>query len=370
MNVRQRNTGLAVFFLNGLGAISSGIVVSVLRERYGFAYGLTGTLLALMNIGNLVAGFAAGVLPGKIGLKKTALLLPAGYAVGYCMMGFTSFTPLLMISFFMLGLAKGCTINLCTVMVGENSKNRTTGMNLMHSCYACGALLCPFVIAASGNSTLALALGGAALWGLFALTPPETRESVAKKSGPTDWSFLRSVKFWLLTGLLFCQNATEISVTGWLVTYFKDSGLITPSFSPYTVTVMWTATLIARLLIAFVIPLKNPRKAMIVMGAGCIVFYFGLMQARSQWAAVALLFAFAFAMAGMNPTAVASAGRMTNITSMGVMLPTASLGAILMPWVIGLVAERFGIAAGMACNLAPCVGMMTLAWLVSRLPED
>ena len=44
------------------------------------------------------------------------------------------------------------------------------------------------------------------------------------------------------------------------------------------------------------------------------------MQARSQGAAIALLFAFAFAMAGMNPTAVASAGRMTSVTSMGLSL--------------------------------------------------
>ena len=41
-------------------------------------------------------------------------------------------------------------------------------------------------------------------------------------------------------------------------------------------------------------------------------------------------------MAGLNPTAVASAGRMTSVTSMGIMLPVASSGAILMPWIIGI----------------------------------
>lgn len=29
------------------------------------------------------------------------------------------------------------------------------------------------------------------------------------------------------TALLFCQNAAENSVTGWLVTYFKASGILT-----------------------------------------------------------------------------------------------------------------------------------------------
>ena len=79
---------------------------------------------------------------------------------------------------------------------------------------------------------------------------------------------------------------------------------------------------------------------------------------------------FAFAMAGMNPTAVASAGRMTSVTSMGIMLPAASSGAILMPWLIGLVSEKAGIAAGMTCVLIPCVGMLLFSLAVSRLKEE
>ena len=31
-----------------------------------------------------------------------------------------------------------------------------------------------------------------------------------------DWSFLRSARFWMLTGLLFFQNAAEQSVNGWM----------------------------------------------------------------------------------------------------------------------------------------------------------
>ena len=67
------------------------------------------------------------------------------------------------------------------------------------------------------------------------------------------------------------------------------------------------------------------------MAVFCTAFYFAMMQTHSQLPAILLLFAFAFSMAGMNPTAVASAGKMTTVTSMGIMLPVASSGAILMP---------------------------------------
>jgi len=211
---------------------------------------------------------------------------------------------------------------------------------------------------------LALAALGLVLWLVYLFTPMAGRAKA--KEAVTDWSFLRSSRFWLLTGLLFCQNAAEQSVVGWMVTYFKDSGIIAGTLAAYTVTVMWGATLIGRLLIAFVFPLRQPRKAMVFMAVFCTAFYFAMMQTHSQLPAILLLFAFAFSMAGMNPTAVASAGKMTTVTSMGIMLPVASSGAILMPWVIGKVAESAGLAVGMATNIVPCVGLIIFAILVSK----
>ena len=296
-----------------------------------------------------------------------------GYALGYGLMGLTGLPILLALAFFIVGIAKGSVLNTCTILVSGNSADRTRGMNTMHACYACGALLCPFLISAAARvsttlAVLALAALGLVLWLVYLFTPMAGRAKA--KEAVTDWSFLRSSRFWLLTGLLFCQNAAEQSVVGWMVTYFKDSGIIAGTLAAYTVTVMWGATLIGRLLIAFVFPLKQPRKAMVFMAVFCTAFYFAMMQTHSQLPAILLLFAFAFSMAGMNPTAVASAGKMTTVTSMGIMLPVASSGAILMPWVIGKVAESAGLAVGMATNIVPCVGLIIFAILVSRMREE
>ena len=171
------NKGFAAVFCSGVCAISRGVVVSLLQEQYGFAYGVTGTLLSLMNIGNLVAGFRSGVRPGMLGgMMRSVLLLSLGYLAGYGLMGFTGAVALLGLGFFLVGAAKGQVINTCTVLVGDSSPDRTRGMNIMHSCYACGALLCPFVIAAAGRAgqeaTLFLLTAlGAELWLAFALTP-------------------------------------------------------------------------------------------------------------------------------------------------------------------------------------------------------
>lgn len=213
MNDRARRAGYLAFFISGICAISASVIISLLQESRNLDYGMSGTLLSLMSIGNLAAGFLTGILPGKLGAKPTVLLLTAGYAVGYALM---------------------------------------------------------------------LPRGGAAL-----------------------------------------------------------------------------------LALAFVFPPKNARRAMVLMAVGCVVFYIALLMVRSQGAALLLLLGFSLSIAGLNPTIVSCAGKMTTAASMGIMLPAAGLGAILMPWLIGLVAQFAGLRIGMAVNVLSCVGMLVLAGVLA-----
>ena len=368
-------TGFTAFFLSGICAISSSVIVSVLQETYGFSFGTTGTLLSAMSIGNMVASFAAVLLPSKFGTRNTVALLCFGYFLGYLMMTASGVAAFLMLAFFIVGLAKGCTINTCTVMVGDNSPDRTRGMNIMHACYACGALICPFLISmllvrGAKLPLIAIALLGLVLWAvlLSAGLPGRAAERANKQSVPLD--FLRSKKFWLLTALVFCQNAAETSVTGWLVTYFRNQQILSGTLSTYTVTIMWGATLIARLLIAFVFPIKDTFKALAGMGLLCTILYGAMVFSATPVMAVVLLFAFAFAMAGVNPVAIAGTGRIMNATSMGVLLPISSLGAIIMPWIIGMVADSVSLHAGMLCNLVPCAGILVLSLIIRRMEAN
>ena len=137
-NTRLRNAGFATFFFSGICAISAGVVVSLLQERYGFAYGMTGTLLSLMSVGNLLAGLLMGMLPSALGMKRSVLLLTIGYAVGYAVMGLTGAVVLLdyVLAFMALGLAE---------LFARPFKNRTVGVAV--GTFAAGFLrfMCSFL---------------------------------------------------------------------------------------------------------------------------------------------------------------------------------------------------------------------------------
>lgn len=377
-NPALRNAGFILFFLSGICAISSGVVVSILRDSYDLSFSSTGTLLSIMSAGNIVASFLAGVLPAKIGAKKAVLLLTIGYFLGYLLCAFTGVFGLLAIAFLIIGLAKGSAITNCNVLVSTNAIERTRAMNVLHACYAAGALLCPFLIQAflgidAHAPMIGIALAGLLMWFLFLVTKlPDERTSTSTttsahaNAGDGTFAFLRDSTFWILTALVFCQNAAEQSVNGWLVTYFKSEQILSGTLANYTVSIMWGSTLIARLLIAFVFPVKNLYKTLSIMGLGLTVLYAILVQMHTPVAASIALFLFAFAMAGVNPLALAGVGQMTSPASMGTLLSAATCGAILMPYIIGRIGDAVSLQAGMAANLVPCVGILVLSLLMYR----
>lgn len=381
-NPALRNAGFILFFLSGICAISSGVVVSILRDSYELSFSSTGTLLSIMSAGNIVASFLAGVLPAKIGAKKAVLLLTIGYFLGYLLCAFTGVFGLLAIAFLIIGLAKGSAITNCNVLVSTNAIERTRAMNVLHACYAAGALLCPFLIQAflgidANAPMIGIALAGLLMWFLFLVTKlPDERTSTSTTTSAHanaddgTFAFLRDSTFWILTALVFCQNAAEQSVNGWLVTYFKSEQILSGTLANYTVSIMWGSTLIARLLIAFVFPVKNLYKTLSIMGLGLTVLYAILVQMHTPVAASVALFLFAFAMAGVNPLALAGVGQMTSPASMGTLLSAATCGAILMPYIIGRIGDAISLQAGMAANLVPCVGILVLSLVMYRRTKN
>ncbi|MFR9068332.1 MAG: hypothetical protein ACLVJH_17170 [Faecalibacterium prausnitzii] len=248
-------------------------------------------------------------------------------------------------------------------------------MNLMHSCYACGALLCPFLIAAAARvstelAVFLLAAVGLVLWLVYVFTAGCAAAKCSIEKEAIDWSSA-------LCPLLAADRSAVLPERRRAERQRLDGDLLqgqrhhcghAGGLHRHCDVGRYAGGTVAHRLC---VPLKKSpqghggheravHRVLCAAGHG----------AHAGHPAIALLFAFAISMSGLNPTAVASAGRMTSVTSMGIMLPVASSGAILMPWVIGMVAERAGLAAGMASNIVPCVGLVVFTLLVARLPEE
>lgn len=368
---RQYYAGMAGFFLGGICAISAGIIVSILRDRYSLSYSFSGTLVSTMSIGNMLALMISGVLPGKIGEKGTTLILSSGAFFGYLLMAVTGSPVLLLAAFLLAGVSKGCTANKCTLLVSNNTDDKQKALSMLNAWFAFGALLCPFLVSflqrkSNTQPMLGVSFAGLCLWLLFLWAGLPGKPSGPERKHAADYSFFRSPVFWILTMLLFCQNAAEYTVNGWVVTYYKNEQILSGPLAAYTVTVQWGLNLVARLLLAFVLKVKKPYKALAVMGVGVTVMYAVLLRMHSAVPALIVLGLFAFSIAGVYPMTIACTGEMMSSASLGFLLSFAGIGGIVFPWLVGIIADAAGLRTGMAVNLIPCAGIIVLPLLMIR----
>ncbi len=366
-----RQCAFQSMFIAGLCATSTSVVVSILQQQWDLSYSMTGTMLSMVVVGNITASFLVGVLSQIIGERMANLILSTGSCLGYLILIVTGQPVWLCAGFLIIGLAKGTTLNTGTVLVKRSTDQPTRSVNLAHGFYATGGLVCPFVIAMFGWGPWWLPMAALSVIGIghvisfMAAKLPSRPDKVDKKRG--EWGFLRQPFFWVLTATLFFECGSEQAVTSWVVSYFKSSGILTGFYADLTVTVVWGAMLLARLAIAFLIQFQDSFKALIFMVLGCLVTYGGLLAAPGGFWALGALFLFGLAVAGANPTLIASGGSYITPTALGVMIATGCTGAVIMPYLVGVVAEGWGMTAGMACPLVGFVAMLILLCVCRKM---
>ena len=348
------------FMLNGLLALSIGSLLPFIRDARGLSYAFAGTIVSLHSIGNLISGFAAGALPGMIGRKKSILLFNACYCLSYVLIVFGTGNLLLALAFFMTGLARGASSNFANYTVNNLAPGRAAYLNALHAMFSIGAFIFPiFLTLLTGASgarwvyACYFMIGmGILSWLLYFLIPMETGKESKKTvgEGSTGTGFFKEPLFYICTLTLFFYLCAEQGVIGWLITDFVDTGLMSGALSQLMASVLWIMMLVGRLTTAWVSQKLPKEKLLFVMGVGVVFFFFWLLFSKSAGMIVLGIVGFGYSMAGIYPTTVSFCGGLIKKYTMAwsFILTLASLGSIIMPTIIGRIAESAGIVYGMS----------------------
>ena len=191
-------------------------------------------------------------------------------------------------------------------------------------------------------------------WILYFIHPIDNDKVVKKESGDTNLGFFREPLFYICVLTLFFYLCAEQGVIGWMITYFKDTQLLPESMSQITASVLWIMILAGRLLTAYLSTKVPKERLLLIMGFGLVGFFFLLLFSRSTALIILGIMGFGFSMAGIYPTTVSFTGLIIEKYPMAwsYILTLASLGSILMPMIIGEIAETAGIYYGMSSIVA------------------
>ncbi len=362
-NRQNKQLGLtyAVFLMNGMLALSIGSLLPFIRDARGLDYGFCGLIVSLHSVGNLLSSFFAGTLPLAIGKKKSILIFQAAFALSYCMILFGRGNLVLAAAFLMTGLARGAASNYCNSKINNLAPGKAWIINGLHAMFSIGAFVFPILLTLITGTcadhwvyacALMIALG-VLTWILYLLIPEDEDKAVPEKTESkkeSNWGFFREPIFYLVIFTLFFYLCAEQGVIGWMITYFKDTELLSPSVSTITASVQWMMILLGRLSAAFLSLKITKEKLLPVMGVGLVTFFIVLIFSRTTFWIMLGIVGFGYSMAGIYPTTVSFAGNLIQKYPMAwsFILTTASFGSILMPSIIGKIAASAGIAVGMS----------------------
>lgn len=348
-----------VFVINGMLALSIGSLLPFIRDARGLEYAFCGLIVSLHSVGNLISSFAAGALSDVIGRKKCILIFNSFFALSYLMIIFGNHNFFIAAAFFMTGLARGATSNFCNKAINELAPGKASIMNGLHAMFAIGAFAFPLILIALTASNEAnwiyacyfMLIMGILSWSMYYMIPLKN-DSVEKteKQSSGGFGFFKEPLFYICTLTMFFYLCAEQGVIGWMITYFKDTGLLPATLSQVTASVLWIMILAGRLLTAWASTKIHKERLLVLMGIGLVGFFFLLLFSKSTPLILVGIMGFGFSMAGIYPTTVSFTGTLIQKYSLAwsFILTLASIGSIIMPSIIGKIAETAGIYYGMS----------------------
>ena len=353
------------------------IYFTTFSSSFGGATGLTAEQLG--RIGAFVfGGYVLGLLISlplgdRLGAKPFVLVGNALIAISLVLIALALNYIMLLIGMFWLGFGAGVIELIASPIVSVlEPTRRTNALNLLHSFYSLGSVL--IVLTASlmiylGVSWRLVALGMAALpvitfFGFIgSVLPPLIHEDQR-----TPLRKLIRVPFFLvaLITMMFC-GASELGIVQWLPAYAEQGlgfsrwfgGLSLMFFSAGMFVGRWSIGSIGHRFSPFAIEAVCCVCAIILILAGAFVPY--------PPAALAACIGVGLAVSCLWPTLLAIvAGKFpTGGASMfGFLAACGCAGGMIMPWFIGVVADRSSLRTGITfAAIAPLLLLILLAIL-------
>lgn len=366
---------LFVFFVSGASSVLMGNLMPFLRETYDISYAQAGFLLSLPSWGNIASIFITGYLPTYIGRRKSVLLTAMWMAVAFLIITLgLGGAGALAVACVMIGIARGGNTNFSNTMMSTlPGKKSAIGYNLLHGAFAMGAVLSPLALVActrGNNSGWKLMTAGITVLCLIQLAVylrmNLPAENITRSIRSVDRSFLKNQNFWLGASILFFYISAEYAIVNWLVTYFKDTGILNSQVSQLMSSLLWVVIFLGRMMGAALVGRVSRKLLLVVDGVGLLVFFLLVFFSRSQLPIFIGIMGVGLFMATIYTSALALGTERIKGNDLGVstMILVGTTGGIITPAVVGMVAEKAGIQMGMGVVVAVTV-LLLAAILVS-----
>ncbi|KAI3548382.1 uncharacterized protein CLUP02_04722 [Colletotrichum lupini] len=382
--------------LLNLGAFDSayGAILPHLQKAYNVNY----ITVSLMFLSPLVGYVASGVLNTRIhnaiGQRGLAVLCGGAHVLSAVISILHPPFPVLVASFMLGGLGNGLADAAWNAWVG-NLERPNELLGFLHAAYGVGGIFSPLIATAMIARasmpwyTFYYAVLGISLIELIALTSAfwnhtgrRYRDEMASLEG-SDGNIVSMRKTlttlpeariaWLSALFVLIYIGVEVSVGGWIVEFMLHVRKGSAFASGMCATGYWLGMTVGRIVLPFVTNLIGPKIGVSVYLALAIAAELIFWLVPNFYAsAIAVAFQGMF-IGPMFPHAISVVTSLLpaslHVMVIGFIAALGGCGASLLPFAVGILAQRFGVVALQPFVLA-CLCLSLIVWLLIPHKKD
>lgn len=362
------------YFAQGIVVVMFGAILPVLKADYSLSYQVGGMLLSVQSVGYAIAGLGAGFLPLYLGLKNSFILLTSGITIGMGMLLVSGNPVWLLIAMAFIGVNKGAVTNYNNQIMSDFARGNAGPLNMLHAFFAIGACLAPVAVLLCSKAdpsgwrlavTIAAVITAVGLVLMSRMKLDNTRavKKHAAEKVPVSFGFFKERIFWVTMLICFFYQCIEGSMMGWLTSFFVDSKVMTDASAQLITSALWVALLVGRLSCSGLALRFRPYQMILVMAAGQLGFLYMLLHSHTLVTMMIATVGLGLSMSGMYGTSVSNAGDLfaRYPVCMGFFVLLTSMGAVIAPAAVGLLAGLTNMRTGLAVLLLAAAALVIMA---------
>jgi fucose permease len=344
--------GTAAFFTLGVIQAMYGPAFTLFQDRFGVSTAGVGIIASAHFVGSALAPPLVGILLIRFTLRRVVVAALLTLALGVTLVALAPSWPLAIAGALLGGFGLGGVsggLNAAYASIG------TRAVNLVNAVFGLGSILSPLLVAGAGGNLSVPFLTVAALCGLTLLSAriwgfPAMREQVLPSSPGRAGV---QVGFFLV--LLACYVGLEVGFGAWAGRHLQSLG-----YASFAVIVAgyWGGMTVARVLTGLFGARVRPERLVLVCAGLTVLCSLAATQAALAPAAYILA---GLALGPVFGTTLVWTTRSLPARWVPFLLTSGSVGGIVAPYVLGVLAARFGqeviplALAGLAAALVAVV---------------
>ena len=361
------------FILIGINDGAVGVLLPEMQTTYHTGKDTISLLFLAGTFGYFIASFNNGLLLNKLGNRRFLLLATVIMGLGFALLSSRPPFFLLLLGIVPIGFGVAMLDAGLNSYIARQPDNAAQ-LNYLHAFYGTGALLGPLV--ASGflalgwvwNSVYFVWIGMAILVFVGISFAFPRREKVSHKEeqkagGNVLLLALRQRVVWVAAIFLLFYVGTEVSLGIWSFSFLIQERHGQILFSGWIVSGYWIGLTLGRLLLGRIAKRIGNRRLIEACLSGVVVGMLLMGVVPQLPVAAFALFLTGFSLGPIFPTTIAlmSDTLPSRIvpSAIGFIASLGSMGAALLPWIAGNLAQHFGIWI-----LLPYVVVLTAIMLV------